>query len=319
MSYECEFMPRIKRSRKWKDYARVCYRFARYLDSTEEKKLRVSGYDTVHCVRISRDVPYIHRFCNVYASSLYAKFSQLQTWYHDHETPVFLMTLTTSNKGKTIKEAFDELRDGWHGLTHCIRNLRVKYGIDVEYIYVYEPHKSGYPHMHVVLFGDLTDLDFERIKLLWSKKYKVGSYEHGVNISAPRKQQEIEYVRAYILKYVQKTMDFENMSPSQFVFLAVMWSFYDKSQWSYKIPYWTASGKFSPKSTGGGVFRLWGASRSLTAVMQKRDTEFDGTGYGVNYARFGEEIPDIVQDISEKQLKKYLSLEAGANVAGFET
>lgn len=304
MGYESKFMPRVKRSRKWREYQRVCYRFARYLDATEDKTFTVNGFDTVRCKPLAKEIPYVHRFNLVYMAALYAKFSQLERWYKENVTPVFLLSLTTSSRNKTIKEAFDILRVGWKGLSHCLRDLRKKYDKTFEYIYVYEPHESGYPHMHVILFGELCDADFERLKLLWSKKYGIGSYEHGLDISAPRCQQEIDHVRAYLLKYIQKTMDFTDMTVAHFVFLAVMWSFYDRSQWAYKVPYWTAGGTFAPKSTGGGVFRLWGASRALTAVMQKRETEYDGTGYGVNYARFGEDIPDIVKNLSKKQLIK---------------
>lgn len=307
MSFESDFIPKIRRSRRFKEYQKVCYFFARYLDDMDGKTVTLAGYDTFQCKPVMMELAYIHRFSDSYMKGLYWKFSRLQDWYKEHKTPVYLLSLTTSSKDKSIKEAFVILREGWKNLSHAIRNFRQEKGTDIEYIYVYEPHKSGYPHMHVVLFGNLTDTDIERLRRLWSDKYKIGSYEHGLNISAPRKQDEIEHVRAYVLKYIQKTMDFENMTVPHFVFLAVLWSFYDKKQWSWKIPYWTASGKFAPKSTGGGAFRLWGASRQLTQVMKFDAKEIDATQNGVQYARFGEQIPEVIVRLSKESIKRFLS------------
>lgn len=306
MSVSSRFMWRL-RGQKFKDYRLVCWRFAKYLDSVEGKTLTLNGYDTATCQKFQKEIPYITRFSEIYIKSLYAKFSQLEEWYNEHKTSVYLLSLTTSSRDKTIKQAFETLRNGWRKLAHTLRKIRDERGIELEYIYVYEPHQSGYPHMHVVLFGDLTDADFERIRKLWSGKYKIGSYEHGLHISKPKKHQEIEHVRAYILKYVQKSIDISKMDISHFVFLAVLWSFYDKTQWTKKIPRKTRTGRWVPESTGGGAFRLWSASRALTTVMKPKTTEIDATDYSVNYARYGEEIPEILEEISERSLERVVS------------
>lgn len=307
MSVSSRFMWRL-RGQKWKDYRLLCWRFAKYLDSVKDKTLTLNGYDTATCQKFQKEIPYITRFCDIYMKSLYAKFSQLEDWYKEHKTPVYLLSLTTSSRDKTIRQAFEALREGWRKLSHTLRKIRDERGIDLEYIYVYEPHQSGYPHMHVVLFGDLTDADFERMRKLWSGKYKVGSYEHGLHISKPKKHQEIEHVRAYILKYVQKSIDLSSMDTPHFVFLAVLWSFYDRTQWTKKIPRKTRTGRWVPVSTGGGAFRLWSASRALTAVMKEKTLEYDATEYTVNYARYGEEIPQIVEEISERSLERVVFL-----------
>ena len=38
--------------------------------------------------------------------------------------------------------------------------------------------------------------------------------------------------------------------------------------------------------------------------MKKEEEEFDATGYGVNYCRYGEEVPDILFDLSQNARKK---------------
>ena len=310
MGFETEFLSRVWRSKRYKPYMSVCRRFAVYLDSTLDKTFTVEGYDTFRCKPLVKEIGYYHRFTGDYRKMLYAKFSQLEDWYNEFHPPAYLMSLTTSNRGKTIKEAFDELRNGWRGLANTIRKMRLEKHTDYEYLYIYEPHKSGYPHMHVIIFGVLTDADIHRMKKLWSDKYGCGSYDHGLDVSMPEEDQhridDFEHIRAYILKYLQKGIDLDSMTLSDFVFNAVMWSFFDKSQWSYKIPYWTASGKFAPKSTGGGAFRLWGASRGLTAVMKEQLKVMDATHYGENWQRLGEQIPEVIKDISFGAMKRFL-------------
>ena len=311
MGFESDMLPRVWRSRKFKPYRLVCRRFAKYLDSTLDKTFTIEGWDTFRCKPLVKEVGYFHRFTGDYRKMLYAKFSQLEAWYNENCPPAYLMSLTTSSRDKTIKEAFDELRDGWKGLSNTLRKMRLEKNMNIEYLYIYEPHESGYPHIHVILFGTFTDDDIHRMKNLWSGKYGCGNYEHGLDVSMPEEDQhridDFEHIRAYILKYLQKGIDLTSMTAADFVFNAVMWSFFDKSQWSYKIPYWTKAGKFAPKSTGGGAFRLWGASRGLTAVMKEQLKVMDATHYGVNWQRRGEQIPEVVKEISFEAMKRFLN------------
>ena len=121
--FERQFMPKVRRSKKFKEYEKICLRFASYLDRTSIQTFKVEGYDTVRNVRVYREVPYIHRFSAVYIRMLYAKLSKLQDWYKENPSPVFLLSLTTSSRDKTIKEAFEELREGWRGFSNCLRDL----------------------------------------------------------------------------------------------------------------------------------------------------------------------------------------------------
>ncbi|HJJ48179.1 MAG TPA: hypothetical protein O0X39_04190 [Methanocorpusculum sp.] len=307
MGFETRFLPKIRRSNRYKEYALICYRFAQYLDRTEGKTFELNGFDTLSCKHSHKEIPYVHRFCEVYQKALYAKFSRLEEWYKENETPVFLLTLTTAQTGD-IKAAFEQLRAGWEKITANLRKIRNSRNIKIEYLYVYEHHKSGYPHMHVIIFGDITDAEFDRLKRLWSDKYEIGSYEHGLNVSKSKKEDKISHVRAYILKYVQKSMDFKSMTVGRFVFLAVMWSFYDPSKWVWRVPDGvTATGTPKFKSSGGGVFRLWGASRALTGLMKYQPKEIDATKTFEQYARFGEDVPEIIVEWSKKQLKRLVS------------
>lgn len=304
---------RIRRSKKLSSYTKVSFWFAVYLSETKNKYLNLYGFDTFTCRSVIAQVPYIHRFTDLYVSSIYAKFSRLQDWYKANPMPVYMMTLTLSHRDVTIPEAFRILREGWRALTANLRAFRRDDGT-LEYIYVYEPHKSGYPHMHVILFSDcLSDRDFERLRKLWADKLvEQASYEHGLNIVKPRSYNDVEYLRAYLLKYIQKSFDFENITPSTFVYLACLWDFYDRSKWSQKLCVPKKNGGYRAVSTGGGAFRFWGASRALTAVMKYESKEIDATRNFVNYQRFGEEeIPEVVVRLAHKSLTSFLSEKDG--------
>ena len=312
-----ELLEEIASSKRWKGYRYICANFARYLTYTASNSLEIHGYDTYRCKPVVRTLDYVHRWTDIYRRGQYWKFSRLEEWWTENKTEVYFLTLTTSGKGKTIIEALQALRDGWEALSANLRYLRKEKGI-LEYVWVFEPHLGkhgtginlGYPHMHVIIFtNNLTKSDIHRLKKLWSKKYQLGSYTRGAYFDTNRKDEkvDVQHLRAYLLKYIQKTISLEDISVPHFVFLACVWNFYDKRQWTEKKCVPKKNGGYRAESTGGGAFRLWGASRNLTRVMKFQKTGFDTTSQYINYARHGEEIPEIVAHLSKKSLSEFLS------------
>lgn len=291
----------IAKSKEFRKYRYICIAFAAYLQKTATKKIHIDGYDTLACRPIQRDLEYIHRFTSVYKNAQYAKFSQLQDWWESRPVPVNFLTLTGSWKTKTIPEAFEILRDGWRAFSANLRAMRNKKDI-LEYVWVFEPHPGdhgagsnlGYPHMHIIIFGSLTDDEIHRLKTLWAKHYKIGSYKRGAYFDEKRRESthvNVEHLRAYLLKYITKTLNVDDMTVPHFVFLACCWNFYDRAQWAQKIPKEKTGGGYTAVSTGGGAFRLWGASRALTTIMKYHPKKYDATRCGENWFRDGQK-PD---------------------------
>jgi hypothetical protein len=118
----------------------------------------------------------------------------------------------------------------------------------VPYVWVMEPHKSGYPHLHVIIFANVDERAQEAIKKLWAKKYKAGSFENGANFTVSKPEYGIKSIRNYLMKYVVKGFlstgskfgEGDAWSAGELVFNALVW----KNQW-----------------------RLFGASRDLTKIM----------------------------------------------------
>jgi len=307
--YGC--LEQVKTSERFKRYYSVCLKWVMYLVKTDRKVLSKSVYDALTCQRINDEHNYVHRYTADYARRIYWQFSRLQEWYEENLTPIYLMTLTTSGKNKCIKSAFDVLREGWVKLSAVLRSMRKTNG-SIEYLYVYEAHLGkhgtginlGYPHIHVIIFGKLQDVDIERIKKLWSEKYCIGSYEHGVNIEDVKKHTQVEYLRAYLIKYLQKSMSLDNITPALMVFNAVLWSYYDPGKWTEKkIEF--HNGKRRIISTGGGAFRLWGASYNLTKIMKLTKDYLNGERRFYNYLRVDDKkYTSILERLSINSYRK---------------
>jgi len=103
----------------------------------------------------------------------------------------FRAKITPEYAEKLMKKAFNKLMTA----------LRKKYGKD-EYIWVYEPQKDGFPHMHVVLIGhNIAPVEIlDDIKNLWNKKYKMGFVKMN---AVTGKLKQISY---YLSKYISKEM-----------------------------------------------------------------------------------------------------------------
>lgn len=312
-----ELLEEITASKRWKGYRYICANFARYLTETATRSLELRGYDTYRCKPVVRNIEYVHRWTDAYRRGQYWKFSRLEEWWKENKTEVYFLTLTTSGRGKNIIEALEALRDGWEALSANLRYLRKQKGV-LEYVWVFEPHLGkhgtginlGYPHMHVIIFtNNLTKDDIHRLKKLWAKKYQLGSYARGAYFDENRKEErvDVKHLRAYLLKYIQKTISLEDISVPHFVFLACVWNFYDQRQWTQKECVPKKGGGYRAVSTGGGAFRLWGASRQLTKVMQFQQRDKDSTADYVNFARHGEQIPEIVEHLAKKSAASFLS------------
>lgn len=194
-----------------------------------------------------KPIPYVHRWTAVYRRAILAKFYQLEMSLGDDVNGVTLMTLTVSQRGKDPEECLSILKRCYNLLFKLLRKL---YGTN-DYFYVLEPHKTGYPHMHVFYLRSFSASEKEHIRSIWSDFYGVAKHDIGVNFSEPRASDNGEFtagsiarVRGYLMKYVSKGLHSESMKPSELLFNALL------------------------KKT---KTRLWGCSRHFSQIMRKPD------------------------------------------------
>jgi hypothetical protein len=132
--------------------------------------------------------------------------------------------------------------------TKLLDAIRNKYP-GINYVWILEPHKTGFPHCHLVIFKEFTESEQNAIKVLWTCKYKAGSIDRGIEISSKNSDESILSIRNYLMKYMSKQFGTgEPWTKEELLFNAMVWE------------------------TGT---RMWGASKELTDVMRKPETISD--------------------------------------------
>ena len=193
-------------------YHRTVFIFLSYLSRTAACSFKIygDGCDVDGPFDIEKKIEYIHRWTNIYRRSVLAKFYQLEDWLKENPASVTMLTLTTYQDGHysttakgemvTIPQSFDMLKTSWKRLRMALR----QYLPSNRYVWIMEPHKTGYPHLHVIIFEDVNEQTQGAITRLWSKKYKAGSADHGVNFAVKKPEESIKSIRNYLMKYVAK-------------------------------------------------------------------------------------------------------------------
>lgn len=285
-------------TRQFIDYLRTTSR-CEFRIHGERRDLDGSPWDE------EKSLEYVHRWTITYRRSVLAKFYQLEDWHEANPAPITMLTLTTYHgtdkngqearyeaaRGMTIEDSFNLLKSSWLAL----RKSLGYYLPGVPWVWIMEPHQSGYPHLHVVLFADIDRGTQEAIKRLWSEKYQAGSFEHGADFAVSKPEQSIQSIRNYLVKYVAKGFtstgsrfgEGDAWTPGQIVFYALV----KKHSW-----------------------RLFGASHDLCKVMaynKKTDKKtawyatelLDSNGEShTTWLKEGYHVPPRIESIEEKSL-----------------
>jgi len=199
--------------------------FISYLKETADKSFLVTHRNKSTGDESERELPYIHRWTEIYRRGFLAKMYQLEAYLGVDVTDATMITLTTSQRGLDPEQCLFKLLEYYNKL---FKILRKRFGT-LDYFYILEPHKTGYPHMHIMYMKKLTELEQNEIKTIWSKKYEAGSFENGVNFSEPRASETGEFasgsisrVRGYLMKYISKGLHAETMQPYELLFNALL-------------------------------------------------------------------------------------------------
>lgn len=251
----------VQRDRHLRKYAKMTWEYVTYLEQIEKACFIISGYDLEENRSATNVGSYIHRWTEVYRKRQLARLYKLDDWWKENKGPVTMLTLTTYQDGTysqtmrgepvSIEESFEILRDGWDKLSKILR----KYLPSVPYIWVVEPHKTGYPHRHVILFAEVPDDLQEKIRRLWSEKYCAGSMAHGVDFTVRTPDEDIECIRNYLMKYIAK-----GFISTGSKFTETPWT---KEELVYNAIIWKKK------------CRIFQPSRALQNVMKKEEKEND--------------------------------------------
>lgn len=228
---------RIKVNPLLNKYEDLVEDFGNYLEETSHLSFDIYG-ETYSGDQVVKNIPYIHRWTVIYRKSILAKLYQLENWLRFNPRPITFLSLTTYQSGgysRKVKGYDLDVEDGLKLLMESYTKLRLMInnrikGYPVDFFYILEPHKSGYAHMHMIIFDEFTQDEQDKIKKLWSQKYEAGSENYGVDFDFKKPDENIQSIRNYIMKYISKGLQSsgskyysESWTPAEAVFNAILW------------------------------------------------------------------------------------------------
>lgn len=241
-----------------------------------------------------RVLPYMHRFKPKYRDRLYARLKSGEEWLKSEfgggPIPATMLTLTAHQRGesgdpRSLEAVLNDLKDGWDKFRRVID--RATEGYKTEVMAVFEPHESGYPHLHVLIFGKADPTLQEKVEELWVEKYGVGgaaAHESAVTVVQGRSAQ-IANPAAYLMKYLGKTTVRQTGERQQVTgyeaFSALLWV--------------TQRRQFS--CTAGLSAAM--AGETADDGESEENWEFVGVGFGLKPGRYsGEEAEQILKHLT---------------------
>ena len=158
-------------------------------------------------------MPHEHRWQSTYRRRTYARLKAAERYVTQRwggAVPTTLLTLTAphnddSGEPRAFEAVLSDLKDGWQNARKVID--RETEGIETEYLAVYEPHGSGYPHLHVVLFGVAQPSIGEKVREYWVDRYVKGASADAQDCEVSRgRGADLSQPAAYIMKYLSKSL-----------------------------------------------------------------------------------------------------------------
>ena len=239
-----------------KSYNFAIYRFKEYIRKREDWYIQIRGKVKLTETGFTYNKTDVHRWKDGYLKKRLARFYKLRDWFEVQPSQdVTMVTLTvphnvniwghTVNTGHNIYQAWKNLKQGWGRLRHCqiFKNR--------EFVIIYEPHKSGYPHAHLMVFGTpFTDEEIKHMKELWNE-FTGADLLKGVEV---RPGIGVKHLIAYLMKYISKTL-YHTMSewtPGEWLFNAIAHETYEGDNVTARK----------------GRYRLFGSSNNLAKVMR---------------------------------------------------
>jgi len=158
-------------------------------------------------------LPHEHRWSATYRRRTYARLKAAERFVMNkwgESVPTTLLTLTAPHNDaegdpRPFEAVLSDLKDGWDKARRVIR--RETEGVDTEYLAVFEPHGSGYPHLHVVLFGVAQPSIGRKVQEYWVDRYVEGASADAQDCEVRRgRGVDLSEPAAYVMKYLSKSL-----------------------------------------------------------------------------------------------------------------
>lgn len=228
-------------------------------------------------------MPHIHRWKTQYRKKTYAKLSVVEEFAHEKwgdSVPSTFLTLTAPHKDekgdyRPFLDVLDEMKEAYDSARKIIH--KETRGVDTEIVAVWEPHKTGYPHLHIAVLGLASPSLGVRVRNLWTEKYIEKSSKNAQDCEIRNgRSAQVESPLAYLMKYIGKTLvrsdtagagdsDIESRMPSIEgfeAFSALLW-LSERRQWSATRGLTEAMKDAAPESESEGTWEFVGAFSGL--------------------------------------------------------
>ena len=180
-----------------------------YLDAKENQSLVMEEQETGDLLV----VPHTHRWDADYRRKTYARLKAAErhvTAKWGEEVPTTMITLTAPHNdargdARPFTAVLDDIKQGMDKARHVIR--RETEGIETEYLAVLEPHATGYPHIHILVFGVASPSLGEKVADYWANRYVEGASRDAQDVTTARgRSAQLESPAAYLMKYLSKSL-----------------------------------------------------------------------------------------------------------------
>ena len=282
------FVKLSQTDKHFKPYAKDLQQFLTYLTYTKKTKFQLNLF-TPELKHEKIILDYYNRYSERYFKSLYARLIKFNELYVSDKVSknqliyVYLITLTVPQKYKSIYQCLDDLRTSRKVIFQYLRDIRKKRH-SIEWLWFTEPHKSGYPHTHIMILSDFNDFsNYEKkLKSLWHTTAGA-NYVHGLDfeyigvVGAVADGASVDgeggacisNIVQYIIKYMSKSL-MSSVDLPTLIFHSQVAKFYNPNP---RYP-----------GTGSGAYRLWGYSAGLSPYLKKQKKE---PIEGLNVLSFG--------------------------------
>lgn len=244
--------------------------FVGYLTDTADREFHVKGFDMKKGESTEKSIPYIHRWTTPYRQSIIAKLYKLESALGVNYSNMSMITLTMYQKDSDPEQCLLNLVKMRRAL---LKLLRYHFG-KVDYFWILENHKTGYPHLHMAYSKILSEAEQYQITRIWTELYGMGSKEHGVKFSLPRASYDGSFqagtvgrIRGYLLKYLKKGLGVglldPGLSPKKLL---------DRAARAKSMIGKNAMLLFNALLKKHNI-RLWGCSRHYSEIMKRPDND----------------------------------------------
>lgn len=222
--------------------------FHGYLNATSKISIKIVLENKETGETFTKLIPYTHRWTVHYRQSILAKMFLLESYLGLYVENVEMISLTTHQRGLDPEYCLSQLKVY---LSRLLNILRKRYGT-TDYFRIFEPHKTSYPHIHIVFFKKLPEAEKKYLQYIWACVLGAGDISHGLLFSKPKESLDGRYksgsigtIRSYVMKYISKGIRSDEMSPAEQLFNALLWK---------------------------TKTRLWSCSRNFSKVMAKENS-----------------------------------------------